>query len=135
MGAAGKPRLPSHHLLLWDNVEPFPGQPINVSSPNCLGFTPGLPTGSTCLAGTPYPGGDGISPLLLMWRSGGPSLNASRMTELLTRSLRQCPSTFRRKLISTPCIRDIILILLTRDQTENNRFLAFPNNRGPSGCR
>ena len=38
--------------------------------------------------------------LLSMWRSSGSTLNLSRMTELLTVSLRESPATLQRKLIS-----------------------------------
>ncbi|KAK5607192.1 Dynein heavy chain 8, axonemal [Crenichthys baileyi] len=45
--------------------------------------------------------------LLSMWRSSGSTPSPSRMAELLTLSLRECPATLRRKLISAACIRDL----------------------------
>ena len=46
--------------------------------------------------------------LLAMWRSSNSVLSLSRMTELLTLSLKESPATFWRKLISAACIPDII---------------------------
>ncbi|KAK5604661.1 hypothetical protein CRENBAI_013320, partial [Crenichthys baileyi] len=42
--------------------------------------------------------------LLPMWRSSGSTPSSSQMAELLTLSLRECPDTLRRKLISATCI-------------------------------
>uniref|UniRef100_A0A3B3SUL9 F2R like thrombin or trypsin receptor 3 n=1 Tax=Paramormyrops kingsleyae TaxID=1676925 RepID=A0A3B3SUL9_9TELE len=46
---------------------------------------------------------------LSMRRSSGSTLSLSRMTELLTLSLRENPATLRRKPISVACIRDLVL--------------------------
>ncbi|MEQ2182505.1 hypothetical protein GOODEAATRI_023077 [Goodea atripinnis] len=47
--------------------------------------------------------------LLSMWKSSGSTPSPSRMAELLTLSLRECPATLRRKLILAACIRDLVL--------------------------
>ncbi|KAK0136682.1 hypothetical protein N1851_027129 [Merluccius polli] len=47
--------------------------------------------------------------LLSTRRSSGSTLSSSRMTELLTLSLRESPATLRRKLISAACTRDLVL--------------------------
>ncbi|MEQ2305618.1 hypothetical protein AMECASPLE_039613 [Ameca splendens] len=52
--------------------------------------------------------------LLLMWRSSGSTPSPSWMAELLTLSLRECPATLRRKLISAACIRDLVLSVMTQ---------------------
>ncbi len=41
------------------------------------------------------------------------TLSSSRVTELLTLSLRERPATLRRKLISAACIRDLVLSVMT----------------------
>lgn len=51
-----------------------------------------------CPAETPCPRGNSLSWLVWVWRSTGSTLNLSRMTELLTVSLRDSPPTLRRKL-------------------------------------
>ncbi|MED6284944.1 hypothetical protein CHARACLAT_023997 [Characodon lateralis] len=38
----------------------------------------------------------------------------SQMAEILTLSLRECPSTLWRKLISAACIRDLVLSVMTQ---------------------
>lgn len=50
----------------------------------------------------------------------------------LPASLRQSPSTFRRKLISAACICNLILKVLTKTSGEINRFVGFLSNDGPS---
>uniref|UniRef100_A0A3Q3W915 DUF4939 domain-containing protein n=1 Tax=Mola mola TaxID=94237 RepID=A0A3Q3W915_MOLML len=47
-------------------------------------------------------------------RSSGSTLSSSRMSVLLTLSLRLSPATLRRKLISAACIRDLILSVTTQ---------------------
>ncbi len=51
---------------------------------------------------------------LSMWRSSGSTLSSSRVTELLTLSLRERPATLRKKLISAACIRDLVLSVMTQ---------------------
>ena len=52
--------------------------------------------------------------LLWTWRSSGSTLSSSRMSELLTLSLRLSPDTLRRKLISDACIHHLILSVITQ---------------------
>uniref|UniRef100_A0A3Q3VJN7 HPS5-like beta-propeller domain-containing protein n=1 Tax=Mola mola TaxID=94237 RepID=A0A3Q3VJN7_MOLML len=52
--------------------------------------------------------------LLSTRRSSGSTLSSSRMSVLLTLSLRLSPATLRRKLISAACIRDLILSVTTQ---------------------
>ncbi|KAK3543032.1 hypothetical protein QTP70_008716 [Hemibagrus guttatus] len=51
---------------------------------------------------------------LSMWRSSGSTPSSSRVTELLTLSLRECPATLRRKLVLAACIRDLTLSVMTQ---------------------
>ncbi|KAK3533589.1 hypothetical protein QTP70_023416, partial [Hemibagrus guttatus] len=51
---------------------------------------------------------------LSMWRSSGSTPSSSRVTELLTLSLRERPATLRRKLISDTCIRDLTFSVMTQ---------------------
>ncbi|KAK3541733.1 hypothetical protein QTP86_002115 [Hemibagrus guttatus] len=51
---------------------------------------------------------------LSMWRSSGSTPSSSRVTELLTLSLRERPATLRRKLISAACIWDLTLSVMTQ---------------------
>ncbi|MEQ2311990.1 hypothetical protein AMECASPLE_026368 [Ameca splendens] len=65
-----------------------------------------------------------------MWRSSGSTPSPSRMAELLTLSLRECPATLRRKLISPACIQDLVLSVMTIGEGRNvdrpvNRELLF----------
>ena len=53
--------------------------------------------------------------LLSMWRSSGSTPSPSRMTELLTLSLRESPDILRRKPISAACIRDLVLSVTTHN--------------------
>lgn len=48
-----------------------------------------------------------------MWRSSGSTLCPSQMAELLTIYLREGPATLWMKLISAPCIRDLIFSVTT----------------------
>ncbi|MEQ2245980.1 hypothetical protein ILYODFUR_033654 [Ilyodon furcidens] len=49
-----------------------------------------------------------------MWRSSGSTPSPSRMAEFVTLSLRECPATLWRKLISADCILDLILSIMTK---------------------
>ena len=51
--------------------------------------------------------------LLPTQRSSGSTPSPSRMTELLTLSIRETPATLLRKPISAACIRDLVLSVLT----------------------
>ena len=51
--------------------------------------------------------------LLSMRRSNGSTPSPCRMTKLLNLSLTESPNTLRRKLISTTCIRDLVLSVTT----------------------
>uniref|UniRef100_A0A8C6KJ02 Cadherin domain-containing protein n=1 Tax=Nothobranchius furzeri TaxID=105023 RepID=A0A8C6KJ02_NOTFU len=55
-----------------------------------------------------------INWLLSMWRSSGSTLSPSRMTELLTLSLRRSTNTLRRELILAACIRSLALSVTTQ---------------------
>ncbi|MED6273802.1 hypothetical protein CHARACLAT_010143 [Characodon lateralis] len=107
------------HLLQLLRVEPkaFPGQPRDTVPPACPGSSPGPPPGGTCLGTPPRKASRRhrhLNWLLLMWRSSGSTPSSSRMVELLTLSLRECPATLRRKLISAACILDLVLSVMTQ---------------------
>ncbi len=79
-----------------------------------LGLPRGLPP-----AGRRQPGGiltrylNHLSWLLSIQRSSGFTLSPSRITELLTLSLREMPGSLLRKSISAACSRDLILSVMT----------------------
>ncbi|MEQ2244974.1 hypothetical protein ILYODFUR_022744 [Ilyodon furcidens] len=49
-----------------------------------------------------------------MWRCSGSTPSSSRMAKLLTLSLRECPATLRKKLISAACFRNHVLLVMTQ---------------------
>ncbi|MEQ2309410.1 hypothetical protein AMECASPLE_038409 [Ameca splendens] len=59
----------------------------------------------------------------MWWRSRSSTLSSSSIAELLTLSLRECPATLRRKLISATCIRDLVLSVMTQ------KFMAIGEGR------
>ncbi|KAK0136585.1 hypothetical protein N1851_027270 [Merluccius polli] len=111
--------LPSGGQLFLGDPEAFPGQPRDIVSPACPGSSPGPPTSGTCPEHLTREASGGIltrCPSHLIWllstrRSSGSTPSSSRMTELLTLSLRESPATLLRKLISAACTRDLVLSL------------------------
>ena len=115
--------LPGHFLHLFQEVpKAFPGQPSDIVAPAC----PGSSSGSTPAGharhtsrgrrpeGNQYRCPSHLSWLLSMWRSSDSTPSSSRVTELLTLSLRERPATLRRKLISAAGFRDLILSVMTQ---------------------
>ncbi|KAK0148980.1 putative nuclease HARBI1 [Merluccius polli] len=114
--------LPSHFVQLFPgDPEAFPGQPERHSRCSVLGLPRGLLPVGRDLNTSPERRPGGIltrCPSHLIWllstrRSSGSTPNSSRMTELLTPSLRESPATLQRKLISAACTRDLVLSTLT----------------------
>ncbi|KAK5601496.1 hypothetical protein CRENBAI_025217 [Crenichthys baileyi] len=101
-----------YRQLLWGEPKAFPGQPRVIVPPACPGPSPGsLPVRRAWntsrgrrLGGIRYRCPSHLNWLLSMLRSSGSTPSPSRMVELLTLSLRECPVTLWRKLISAACI-------------------------------
>ncbi|MED6241711.1 hypothetical protein ATANTOWER_024873 [Ataeniobius toweri] len=117
--------LPRHLLqLLREEPKAFPGQPRDIVPPACPGPSPRmslLPVGRAWNTSRGrHPGGiryrcpSHLNWLLSMWRSNGSTPSPSWMAELLTLSLKECPATLQRKLISAACIRDLVLSVMTQ---------------------
>ena len=105
--------LPRHFIqLFWEYPKAFAGQLSNTVTPVCPGSSSGSPPGGTCQEHLPREASRGhlkqmlshLSWLLAMWRSSGSTQNSSRVTELLTLSLRErpppCGGTSFRPLVS-----------------------------------
>ena len=106
--------FPSYFIQLFlGDPEAFPGQP------SVSWVFPGV-SYQWDVPWTPHQGGiltrcpSHLIWLLSMRRSSGSTPSSSRMTELLTLSLRESPATLRRKLISAACTRDLVLSVITQ---------------------
>ncbi len=121
---AGGSRLPfpwPHQPALIGGSKAFPGQCKHIISPPRPGSAPWPPPRWTCqellhwevtrrlLTTCP----NHLNWLLSMQRSSGSTPRPSRMTKLLTLSLKETPATLLGKLISAACIRDLILSVMT----------------------
>ena len=62
---------------------------------------------------------------LLSMRSSGSTPSPSRMTELLTLSLRESPDTLRRKPILAACIHDLVLSVTTHNSICNMTYFLL----------
>ncbi|MEQ2287944.1 hypothetical protein AMECASPLE_017959 [Ameca splendens] len=75
---------------------------------------PGNASRGRCPVGIRYRCPSHLNWLLSTWRSSSSTPSPLRMAELFTLSLRECPATLRRKLISAACIRDLVLSVMTQ---------------------
>ena len=99
--------FPGHFLQFGEDWKAFPGQPSDI-------VTPVYPGSSFRPGGIRYRCLSHLSWLLSMWRSSGSTPSSSRVTELLTLSIREHPATLRRKLTSAACIQVLILSATTQ---------------------
>ncbi|XDV29368.1 hypothetical protein PO909_032505 [Leuciscus waleckii] len=121
--------LPRHFLQLFRGyTEAFPGQPGDIVPPACPRSSPGSPPGGTCPEHLPgkasrrHP--EKMPEPTSMWRSSGSTLSSSRVTELLTLSLRDRPATLRRKLILAACISMSLV-----ESKDGIQHFTFEHNR------